>query len=134
MSYDDLKEHDGKVYSGMPVGASHGWRYPDGSWHEVKLAPDRWSFEFRSVKTRRRAAPPDSGAKPDSGYHWYILADQHVRKIDKDSYDTLMTGLKFKVGHRRPYWRRWSYNYPEQPSYEDRVKDILRQALMELYG
>lgn len=65
----------------------------------------------------------------DTGYHWYILADQHARKIDKDSYDTLMTGLKFKVGHRRPYWKRWSYDYPGQSSCEERVKEILWQAL-----
>jgi len=34
--------------------------------------------------------------------------------VDEDSYLTLMEGLKFKVGHRWPRWKRWSYEYPEQ--------------------
>jgi len=132
MGYDDLKKHNGQIYTGMLVGASHNWRYPDGSWHETKLAPDRWSFEFRSQKTRSDPAPAGSGAMPGTGYHWYILADQHVRKIDKDSYDTLMTGLKFKVGHKRPDWQSWSYDYPEQRCYRLKIIEILENAAKEL--
>jgi len=132
MGYDDLKRHNGNIYTGMSVGGSHDWNYTNGRWHERKIAPDRWTFEFRSMKTRRREAPGGSGAGPRTGYHWYILADQHVRKIDKDTYDTLMTGLKFKVGHRRPCWRRWSYDYPEQKSCNERVLEILKNTVREL--
>lgn len=131
MTYDDLKRHRGDIYSGMPVGGGHCWNYEGGRWEETKVAPDRWVFEFRSQKYRKKPAPKGSGAAPNTGYHWYILADQHVRKVDKDSYDTLMIGLKFKIGHRRPKWHRWSYDYPGQASYRDRVRDILRGAMGE---
>jgi len=132
MGYDDLKNHDGNIYTGMSVGGSHDWNYTHGRWRERKVTPDRWTFEFRSTKTRRREAPVDSGAAPRTGYRWYILADQHVRKIDKDTYDTLMTGLKFKVGHRRPRWHRWSYDYPRQKSCRERVLEILKGTVREL--
>ncbi len=134
MGYDDLKNHDGSIYTGMSVGGFHDWKYAHGRWQERKLAPDRWTFEFRSPKIRRREAPPGSGAATSTGYHWYILADQHVRKIDKDTYDTLMTGLKFKVGHRRPRWNRWSYDYPRQKSCRERVLEILKDTVRELEG
>jgi hypothetical protein len=68
----------------------------------------------------------------DTEFHWYILADQRVRKVDKDSYSTLMRGLKFKVGHRRPHWRLMSYEYPDSVSYREQVAGILRRALNEL--
>lgn len=134
MGYDDIKEFEGRKYTGMSVGGSHDWNYPDGSWHETKVAPDKWLFEFRATKNRRRAAPRDTGAKRGTGYHWYILADQNVRKVDKDSYDTLMRGLKFKIGHRRPKWKHWSYQYPEQAGYHEKLISILKDTIEELKG
>ena len=132
MSYSDVKSFNGKPYSGMSVGLSHDWIYPNGTWHETKVRPDKWNFNFKSRKTRRNPAPRGSGAEPGSGYHWYIVADQRVRKVDKDSYETLMEGLKFKVGHKRPYWKKWSYEYPEQDDYKKRVAAILEEALKGL--
>jgi len=36
--------------------------------------------------------------------------------------------LKFKVGHRRPSWKNWSYDYPEQ----DGKDEILHQVFSDL--
>jgi len=132
MRFDDLKEFDGHAYSGMPVGGGHTWHYTDAIWRERKVAPDRWEFSLKSIKRRDRHAPPGSGAPPDTLYHWYLLADQRVRKIDEDSYTTFMSGLKYKVAHKRPHWRRWSCEYPEQPSETERVIEILRDTLSRL--
>ncbi len=132
MSYDDLKEYKGRKYSGMPVGGSHLWDYRDSVWKEKKEAPDLWSFEFSARKRRHDPAPSDSGAGEGSRYHWYIIADQRARKVDKDSYETVMYGSKFKVGHRRPYWKKWSYEYPDQGSYRKMVISILERKLAEL--
>jgi hypothetical protein len=52
-----------------------------------------------------------------------------VRKVDANSYETLMEGLKFKVGHRRSYWKKWSYEYPEQENYRNRVAEVLASVL-----
>ena len=41
-------------------------------------------------------------------YHWYILAHQNVRKLDANSYTTAMTGLKFKLAHKRADAGKWS--------------------------
>ncbi len=125
MSYNDLKQYHGRRYMGMPVGGKHVWIYPNGTWKEEKVEPDCWVFSFESVKQRKREAPEDSGAAKDTLYHWYILADQSVRKIDKDSYETLMEGVKYKLSHKRPYWRKWSSQYQGNVPERERVMEIL---------
>jgi hypothetical protein len=129
MSYDGLKKHSGRTYSGMAVGGRHLWAYPDGRWDETKTAPDRWRFTFESTKRRLREAPSGSGCREGTEFHWYILADQRVRKVDKDIYSTMMEGLKFKVGHKRPHWRMMSYEYPDSVPYREQVARILQNAL-----
>jgi tRNA (cmo5U34)-methyltransferase len=132
VAFDDLKESGGKVYSGMSIGDGHRWLYPDGIWEERKVAPDRWDFTFSSLKTRTRSAPEGSGAAIGTSYHWYILAHQRVRKRDKDSYDTFMEGMKFKVAHRRPHWRSWSTEYPDQEPEREVLIRILEEELARL--
>lgn len=132
MSFDDTKVFNGRCYSGMPVGGAHIWNYPHGLWEETKITPDQWRIKFSSVKCRTNPAPEGSGAPLGTGYHWYIMADQCVKKVSKDEYQTLMEGLKFKIGHRRPYWKNWSYTYPEQPTYRQKLIGILRQTLQQL--
>lgn len=130
--YDDAKTHEGRAYSGMRVGGSHDWDYPDGRWQETKVAPDRWDVRFESLKRRRRAAPEDSGAAPGTMYHWLVLGHQRVRKLDADTYATLLEGVKWKIAHRRPHWRAWSSEYPEQPSARRKTIEVLEAALTEL--
>jgi len=129
MAYDDLKEFEGEEYSGMPVGGQHTWRYTDAVWRERKVAPDAWEFALTSVKKRDRPAPPGSGAAVFSEYHWYLLAHQWARKIDADSYTTFMSGMKYKVAHKRPHWRTWSSEYAGNDTADARVADILASAL-----
>ncbi|MFQ6106136.1 MAG: hypothetical protein ACE5QF_00905 [Thermoplasmata archaeon] len=132
MAYDDLKEFNGQKYMGMPVGGRHRWNYPNGVWTEEKVAPDKWMFTFRSMKRRDKPAPENSGAPVDTRYRWYILADQRVRKIDKDTYETVMKGFKFKIAHKRPYWQKWSSEYPGNASYRERMIAILEDTLERL--
>lgn len=130
--YDALKDHEGRAYTGMPVGGTHEWRYPDGRWRERKVSPDEWEVLFSSLKRRATPAPSGSGAKPGTRYHWYVLAHQRVEKLDKDRYSTLMEGAKWKVGHKRPHWARWSHEYDDQPSARQRVIRILEETLARL--
>ncbi|MHA2123595.1 MAG: hypothetical protein ACW990_20545 [Promethearchaeota archaeon] len=130
--YNTLKTHDKKIYTGMRVGGSHHWSYNNGRWFETKKAPDQWSFNFESLKTRLNPAPVNTGASIKTQFHWYILADQIATKVDENSYMTSMRGFKFKIGHKRPYWKTFSYNYPEQRSYKDRVIKILEETLNKL--
>ena len=132
MAYDDVKEFGGETYTGMAVGEEHTWLYPNGLWKETKVAPDRWDFTFRSIKERERSAPPGSGVPVGAQYHWYILAHQRVRKIDADTYTTLMSGVKYKIAHKRPHWRKWSSEYPEQESETERLIAVLEEALARL--
>lgn len=134
MAYDDLKEFAGQPYSGMAVGGEHRWTYPNGRWQERKVAPDQWEFTFSSMKERERTAPEGSGVPPGTQFHWYILAHQRVQKIDQDCYTTLMEGLKYKVSHKRPYWRKWSDEYPGQLPERERIISILEAALAGLRG
>ncbi|MFW9821145.1 MAG: hypothetical protein ACFFE5_16190, partial [Candidatus Thorarchaeota archaeon] len=69
---------------------------------------------------------------PSVYFHWYIIADQIATKIDENSYMTSMQGIKFKVGHKRPYWKKFSYNYPEQLTYKEKVIKILEKVLKDL--
>ena len=130
--YDSLKKYNNQVYTGMKIGGSHKWIYSDGKWNETKTAPNKWTISFNSVKTRVNSAPSNSGANIGTKFHWYIIADQIATKLNKDSYMTQMKGIKYKVGHKRPQWRTFSYNYPEQNSYKERVIKILEDILNKL--
>ena len=130
--YNSLKKYNNKIYTGMRVGGSHHWIYNNGKWFEIKEAPDKWSFKFDSVKTRINPAPSNTGASIKTKFHWYIIADQIATKINNNSYMTSMKGIKFKVGHKRPYWRNFSYQYPEQLSYKERIIKILEEILWKL--
>lgn len=134
VAYDDMKEYRGRAYSGMSIGGRHVWEYPNGLWDERKVAPDRWEFTFSSVKRRARSAPEGSGVPPGSQYHWYILAHQRVRKLDQDAYETFMQGVKYKVAHKRPYWRAWSTDYPDHEPEKDMLIRILEGQLARLRG
>lgn len=127
-----MKEHQGRPYTGMSIGGRHVWEYPSGLWEERKVAPDRWEFTFSSVKRRVRSAPEGSGVPTGSQYHWYILAHQRVRKLDQDAYDTFMEGVKYKVAHKRPYWRGWSTDYPDHETERDVLVRILQEQLARL--
>jgi hypothetical protein len=41
-------------------------------------------------------------------YHWYILAHQNARKLNANEYTTSMTGIKYKLAHRRTAGEEWS--------------------------
>lgn len=132
MSYDDLKEFEGQRYTGMSVGGEHRWTYPNGRWRERKVAPDRWEFTFSSMKERERSAPEGSGVPPGTQFHWYLLAHQRVRKVDAGSYTTFMEGVKYKVAHKRPHWRKWSDEYPDRRPERQRLIEILEKELAAL--
>ncbi|MHA1818894.1 MAG: hypothetical protein ACTSU2_06820 [Promethearchaeota archaeon] len=110
-AYDSLKNFNDDIYSGVRVGFVHRWHYDDGIWVEKKVKPDLWEIDYNSYKRRITRAPNNSGAKVGTGYHWYIVAEQKAFKIDANTYSTQMKGLKFKVGHRRPYWKLWDYQF-----------------------
>jgi len=130
--YNSLKKYHNKIYTGMRVGNTHHWNYTNGKWYEIKKEPDKWSFKFNSLKTRINNAPTNTGVNINTKFHWYIIADQIATKIDENSYMTSMKGVKFKIGHKRPYWKTFSYNYPEQLSYKERVIKILEEILFGL--
>ena len=89
-------------------------------------------FTFNSIKTRNHLAPTNTGANIQTKYHWYIIAEQFAEKIDANSYMTTMKGEKFKLGHKRPHWRTYDYNYPEQTQLKDRIIEILEHILENL--
>ena len=132
MAFDNLKEFRGQVYSGMSVGGTHVWVYPHGVWQEQKVAPDRWTFTFLSDKKRLQKAPEGSGALPGTEYHWFILAHQRVRKLDQDTYETVMEGVKYKIALKRPHWRGWSTDYPDHEPERDILIRILEKELADL--
>lgn len=134
MSYDTVKEFQGRKYTGMAVGGRHTWIYPNALWREQKVAPDQWEFTLSSIKERETPAPEGSGAPIDTQYHWYILAHQRVRKIDSNSYSTFMTGVKHKLGHKRADRPRWSTEYRRDPSERERLISILEEAAAQLKG
>ncbi|MFX0071409.1 MAG: hypothetical protein ACFFAO_10000 [Candidatus Hermodarchaeota archaeon] len=130
--YDTLKMYKTKPYTGMEIGKSHLWNYKNGKWLETKIAPDKWTIKFDSLKTRSNVAPQNSGAGIHSQFHWYIIADQIATKISNNSYQTSMNGVKFKIGHKRSHWKSFSYEYPEQMGYKEHVINILEDILRKL--
>jgi hypothetical protein len=107
-TYNEYKEFEGRKYTGMKVGRSHKWYYDKGEWKEKKITPDKWEFTYAVNKKRAGQAPEGSGVPVGTEYHWYILAHQNVRKLDANSYATSMTGLKYKLAHRRAEKDKWN--------------------------
>jgi hypothetical protein len=107
-AYDAAKQFEGKRYTGMKVGRSHRWKYDAGDWSERKVTPDEWTFHYEVHKRRAGRAPEGSGAPVGTEYHWYVLADQFVQKLDANTYRTAMSGLKVKLAHRRAGADTWS--------------------------
>jgi hypothetical protein len=107
-SYNAIKEFEGRKYTGMRVGGSHSWYYRQGEWKETKVTPDKWQFTYAANKRRKWNAPEGSGVPVGTEYYWYILAHQNVRKLNANVYTTSMTGMKYKLAHRRPASEEWS--------------------------
>ena len=108
VSYNDFKEHEGQRYTGMKIGRSHKWRYDPGEWKEKKITPDLWQIAYAVTKRRAGRAPEGSGVPVGTEYHWYVLAHQNTTKRSANDYTTSMTGLKFKIAHKRAGSDKWS--------------------------
>src|SRR5437763_15367034 len=107
-TYNEFKSFEGQQYTGMMVGRSHKWHYDKGDWKETKITPDLWEISYAVTKRRAGHAPEGSGVPVGTEYQWFILAHQNVTKLNKDDYSTELTGLKFKLAHKRAVKNTWS--------------------------
>jgi hypothetical protein len=129
VSYNEFKEHEGQKYTGMKIGRSHKWYYDPGEWKETKITPDLWQIGYAVTKRRAGRAPEGSGVPVGTEYHWYILAHQNVAKQSANDYTTSLTGLKFKIAHRRAGSEKWSATPRTQ---RKRMITFLRSVLADL--
>jgi hypothetical protein len=129
VSYDEFKEHEGRKYTGMKIGRSHKWYYDAGEWKEKKVTPDLWQFSYAVTKRRAGRAPEGSGVPVGTEYHWYILGHQNVHKLNANDYTTSMSGLKFKIAHKRADKDTWSAS---QEAQRRRMIKFLHDVLNDL--
>jgi hypothetical protein len=108
VSYNEFKEYEGQRYTGMKIGRSHKWHYDPGDWKETKITPDLWQIGYAVTKRRAGRAPEGSGVPVGTEYHWYVLAHQNVTKLNANDYTTSLSGLKFKIAHKRAGAEKWS--------------------------
>ena len=133
VSYDEFKEYEGRKYTGMKVGRSHRWKYDAGDWKETKVTPDLWQISYATTKRRAGRAPEGSGVPVGTEYHWYILAHQNVEKLNANEYTTSLSGLKFKIAHKRADSGKWSATPKTQRKrmirfLQDVIRDLEQQA------
>lgn len=128
-SYNQYKFFEGQQYTGMKIGRKHKWYYDKGEWRDHKITPDLWEIEYQVTKRRAGKAPEGSGVPVGTEYHWYILAHQHVRKLDANSYSTTLTGLKYKLAHKRFDKEKWNISDAAQ---RKRLVKILTEILSGL--
>src|SRR5438034_7049125 len=128
-SYNQFKDFHGQRYTGMKIGRSHRWHYDPGDWKETKITPDQWKISFAVNKRRAGKAPEGSGVPVGTAYHWYILAHQNVTKLNANDYSTSMTGMKFKLAHKRADNEKWSASERAQ---RKRLIDLLRKVALSL--
>ena len=93
------------------------------------MTPDQWEIHYAVTKRRAGRAPEGSGVPVGTGYHWYILAHQNVTKLNANEYTTSMTGMKFKLAHRRADKGTWSASVQGQ---RRRLITILEQVSEDL--
>ena len=108
VSYNEFKEFEGQRYTGMKIGRSHKWYYDQGVWKETKITPDLWQIGYAVTKRRAGRAPEGSGVPVGTAYHWYVIAHQNTTKQSANDYTTSLTGLKFKIAHKRAGSEKWS--------------------------
>jgi len=92
----------------MKIGRGHKWQYDQGVWNEKKITPDKLEVNYSVAKRRAGKAPEGSDVPVGTQYHWYIIAHQIVSKLNANDYSTSMTGLKFKLAHKRADKQTWS--------------------------
>ncbi len=132
-SYNKFKEFEGKQYTGMKVGRSHKWYYDKGEWKETKITPDLWRIFYSVTKRRAGKAPPGSGVPVGTGYNWYIMAHQHVQKLNANDYSTTLMGLKYKIAHKRAHKDEWNATTPTQRTHLIKfLKEMLHQLENEV--
>jgi hypothetical protein len=107
-SYNKFKKFEGQQYTGMKIGRSHKWYYDKGEWREKKITPDLWEISYSVTKRRAGKAPEGSGVPVGTEYHWYIISHQNVKKINANDYTTMMSGLKYKLAHKRANKDKWN--------------------------
>ena len=129
VSYNEFKEYEGQRYTGMKIGRSHKWHYDQGQWKETKITPDLWQIGYAVTKRRAGRAPEGSGVPVGTEYHWYVLAHQNVAKQTANDYTTSLTGLKFKIAHKRAGSEKWSATPRTQ---RKRMINFLRSVLADL--
>jgi hypothetical protein len=128
-SYNKFKQFGGKEYTGMSVGRSHKWYYDKGVWRDIKISPDLWEISYSVTKRRAGHAPKGSGASVGTDYHWFILAHQNVEKLNADDYSTAMTGLKFKLAHKRADKGKWNVSGKTQRKH---LIEFLKEMIAQL--
>src|ERR687883_960065 len=129
VSYNEFKEYEGQRYTGMKIGRSHKWYYDPGEWKETKITPDLWQIKYAVTKRRAGRAPEGSGVPVGTEYHWYVLAHQNTTKQTANDYTTSLTGLKFKIAHKRAGNEKWSATPRTQ---RKRMITFLRSVLADL--
>jgi hypothetical protein len=127
--YDHFKEYKSTVYTGMKIGRGHTWKYDAGQWKEKKITPDKWQITYSVTKRRKGKAPEGSGVPVGTKYHWYILADQIVEKLNANDYSTEMVGVKYKVSHQRAEKNDWNVTEITQ---KKRIINFLKEVLSGL--
>ncbi|HWD87405.1 MAG TPA: hypothetical protein VG367_04710 [Mucilaginibacter sp.] len=131
-SYNRYKKFGNKQYTGMQIGRGHHWHYDEGDWKETKITPDLWEISYAVTKRRVGHAPENSGVPVGTEYQWYIVSHQHVKKLNANDYSTEMTGLKFKVAHKRANNDKWSAKAPTQRKHLIQFfKDLIAQLEKE---
>lgn len=128
-TYEEFKSFEGQQYTGMRVGRSHKWHYDKGDWKETKITPDLWEVSYAVNKRRAGHAPEGSGVPVGTEYHWYILAHQNVRKLNANDYSTAMTGLKYKLAHKRADKDKWSATAKTQ---RKRLIKLMQELIAQL--
>src|SRR5215212_2664696 len=128
-TYNTFKEFEGRRYTGMKIGRGHKWHYDPGVWSEKKISPDEWEVNYSVTKRRAGKAPEGSGVPVGTQYHWYVIAHQIVSKLNANDYSTSLTGVKFKLAHKRADKETWSASTTAQRKHAVR---ILRQVADEL--
>lgn len=128
-SYNKYKMYGGHQYTGMAIGRSHHWHYDEGDWKETKITPDLWEISYAVTKRRVGHAPENSGVPVGTEYQWYIISHQHVKKLNANDYSTEMSGLKFKLAHKRSDKPTWNTKAPTQRKH---LVKFLREVIDQL--
>ena len=102
------QDFQGNPYGFKPGKSTYTWDFLNAKWKDHRLDARDHTFILKARFEKAKDAYPSLTGEVGIEFHWFVFGDQIARKVDRDSFETLMTGTRCLLGYKKPSWRQFS--------------------------